>query len=273
MIDFSGADAGPMPMHEENGFSFSADEVLALITPATRLLIVNIAGEPHRRRRSPESWIDAGGRLARHPDVAVLSDEIYGPMTYDGDAPHQPAAVSRVRDRLIILDGASKTYAMTGWRLGWRHLAGAALRDRARKLAINAHSCVNAATQCAGVAALTGPQDAVARHGRGLRPAPRRRRRGVEPPARRPLRRCRAARSMPSPTSRRTGLSARELQDRWLDEIGVATIAGPASASAARATPLLLRELARQHPRGHAPDRRLVATAHLAASASALNLL
>jgi len=160
MIEFTGATPVPVPIREENGFAFSADETLSLITPRTRLLILNSPANP-TGGVTPKAEIDrlvAG--LARHPDVAILSDEIYATMTYDGEAHVSLLRYPEIRDRLIHLDGASKTYAMTGWRLGWA-VWPKPLYDAARKLAVNSYSCVNAATQWAGIAALQGSQDCV----------------------------------------------------------------------------------------------------------------
>jgi aspartate aminotransferase len=160
MIEFTGATPVPVPIREENGFAFSAEETLSLITPRTRLLILNSPANP-TGGVTPKAEIDrlvAG--LARHPDVAILSDEIYATMTYDGEAHVSLLRYPEIRDRLIHLDGASKTYAMTGWRLGWA-VWPKPLYDAARKLAVNSYSCVNAATQWAGIAALQGPQDCV----------------------------------------------------------------------------------------------------------------
>ena len=160
MIEFTGATPVPVPIREENGFAFSADELLGLITDKTRLVIVNSPANPCGGV-TPKAEIDtlvAG--LERHPHVAVMSDEIYGQMTYDGEAHVSLLSYPEIRDRLILLDGWSKTYAMTGWRLGYS-LWPDALYDKVRKLAVNAWSCVNAPTQYAGLAALTGPQDAV----------------------------------------------------------------------------------------------------------------
>src|SRR5206468_6864892 len=98
--------------------------------------------------------------LARFPNLAVMSDEIYGHMVYDGETHVCLLTYPELRDRLILLNGWSKTYAMTGWRLGYSVWPGK-LYDMARKLAVNLHSCVNAPAQFAGIAALTGPQDAV----------------------------------------------------------------------------------------------------------------
>ncbi len=134
---------------------------MSLITPRTRLLIVNSPANP-TGGVTPKAEIDklvAG--LAAFPDVAIMSDEIYGQMTYDGLAHQSLLAYPQIRDRLILLDGWSKTYAMTGWRMGYS-VWPKPLYDAARKLAVNSYSCVNAAAQYAGLAALTGPQDAVA---------------------------------------------------------------------------------------------------------------
>src|SRR5438309_1942807 len=115
MIEYTGARPVPVPIREANGFAFSADETLALITPQTRLLILNSPANP-TGGVTPKAEIDrlvAG--LARFPDVAVVSDEIYAQMTYDGLAHQTLLAYPEIRDRLILPDSASKTYAMTGW--------------------------------------------------------------------------------------------------------------------------------------------------------------
>ena len=170
MIEYTGARPVPVPIREENGFAFSAEETLSLITPQTRLLIVNSPANP-TGGVTPKAEVDklvAG--LARFPDVAVMSDEIYDHMLYDGERHVCLLSYPEIRDRLILLNGWSKTYAMTGWRLGYAVWPGK-LYDYARKLSVNLHSCVNAAAQYAGLAALTGPQDAVRGDGRRVRPA------------------------------------------------------------------------------------------------------
>src|SRR6266550_3004317 len=162
MIEFTGAKPVPIPVREENGFAFSAEETLKLITPATRLIIVNSPANP-TGGVTPKAEVDrfvVG--LERWPNVAVMSDEIYDQMTYDGEQHVCLLGYPSIRDRLILLNGWSKTYAMTGWRLGYAIWPGK-LYDYARKLAVNLHSCVNAPTQFAGLAALQGPQDAVHR--------------------------------------------------------------------------------------------------------------
>ena len=159
MIEYTGAKPIPIPIREENGFAFSAEETLKLITPATRLIIINSPANP-TGGVTPKAEVDkfvAG--LEKWPNVAVMSDEIYDQMVYDGESHVCLLNYPSIRDRLILLNGWSKTYAMTGWRLGYAIWPGK-LYDYARKLAVNLHSCVNAPTQFAGLAALTGPQDA-----------------------------------------------------------------------------------------------------------------
>jgi aspartate aminotransferase len=161
MIEFTGARPIPVPIRETNGFAFSSEETLGLITPKTRLLIVNSPANP-TGGVTPKLEIEklvAG--LSRYPEVAVLSDEIYDQMLYDGESHVCLASYSSIRDRVILLNGFSKTYAMTGWRVGYSVWPDA-LYDKARKLAVNCYSCVNAAVQWAAIAALMGPQDAVA---------------------------------------------------------------------------------------------------------------
>tara|TARA_B100000780_G_scaffold275271_1_gene241617 strand:- start:772 stop:1950 length:1179 start_codon:yes stop_codon:yes gene_type:complete len=160
MIEYTGATPIPVPIREENGFAFSAEETLKLISPETRLIILNSPANPCGGI-TPRSEIDklvAG--LANHPRVAILSDEIYDQMLYDGEEHVSLLTYPEIRDRLIILNGWSKTYAMTGWRLGYSIWPND-LYNKARKLAVNAWSCVNAPAQYAALEALTGPQNAV----------------------------------------------------------------------------------------------------------------
>src|SRR5271166_5122044 len=141
MIEFTGAHPVPVPIREENGFAFSAAETLDLITPQTRLLIVNSPANP-TGGVTPKREVDAlVAGLERFPDVAVMSDEIYDHMVYDGERHVCLLSYPSIRDRLILLNGWSKTYAMTGWRLGYAVWPGK-LYDYARKLAVNLHSCV-----------------------------------------------------------------------------------------------------------------------------------
>ena len=160
MIEFTGARPVPVPIREANGFAISAAEMLSLITPQTRLAILNSPANPCGGV-TPRSEIDLLVKgLAKHPQVAVLSDEIYDQLLYDNEEHVTLLDYPEIRDRLILLNGWSKTYAMTGWRLGYSVWPDS-LYDKVRKLAVNAWSCVNAPAQFAALAALTGPQDAV----------------------------------------------------------------------------------------------------------------
>jgi aspartate aminotransferase len=224
VIRYSGATPVPVPLREAEGFSFSAEEVLSLITPRTRLLILNSPANP-TGGVVPRSEIERLVRgLERHPHVAVLSDEIYGQMVYDGGEHVSLTTYPEIADRLILLDGWSKTYAMTGWRLGYS-VWPESLIDHAQRLAINCHSCVNAAAQYAGIAALLGPQAPA--HDMIAAFAERRRRiipalntipgfRCIEPGG--------AFYAFPNITG--TGLDSRTLQAKLLEQTGVATISG-----------------------------------------------
>jgi aspartate aminotransferase len=225
MIEFTGARPVPVPIREENGFAFSAEETLKLITPQTRLLIVNSPANP-TGGVTPKAEIDkliAG--LEKFPDVCIMSDEIYDQMTYDGESHVCLLSYPSIRDRLILLNGWSKTYAMTGWRLGYAVFPGK-LYDYARKLAVNLHSCVNAPTQYAGLAALTGPQDAVHRM---IAEFDKRRKVVTEGLNKLPGVSCIVPKGAfyAFPNVKRTGWKAKELANALLDETGVATIGGP----------------------------------------------
>ena len=223
-INFSGAKAVPIPLREDSGFAFSAEELLSLITPRTRLIILNSPANPTggvTPREEVERLVEG---LAAHPQVALLSDEIYSQMLYDGREHVSLLQYPEIRERVIMLDGWSKTYAMTGWRLGFA-VWPQALVDAATRLAINCHSCVNAAEQYAGIAALRGPQDAVAE----MMSAFDMRRRTIH----------RALNDIPGiscvepagafyafPNIAGTGIPAKTLEVELLEKAGVATIAG-----------------------------------------------
>jgi len=224
VINYSGATPIPIALAEENDLAFDADALLAQITPATRLIIINSPANP-TGGVTPKVEIDklvAG--LADHPHVALLSDEIYSQMLYDGREHVSLLQYPEIRDRLIMLDGWSKTYAMTGWRLGYA-IWPDQLVDQVTRLCINDHSCVNAAAQYAGLAALTGSQDAV----RSMVSAFDERRQIIVPELNQlPGFRCTDAAGAfyAYPNIEGTGLSSREAQDKFLNEAGVATIAG-----------------------------------------------
>jgi len=225
MIEFTGARPVPVPIREENNFAFSAEETLGLITPQTRLLIVNSPANP-TGGVTPKTEVDklvAG--LERFPDVAVMSDEIYDHMLYDGEIHVCLLRYPSIRDRLILLNGWSKTYAMTGWRLGYAVWPGK-LYDYARKLSVNLHSCVNAPTQYAGLAALTGPQDEV---GRMIDAFDQRRKVVVEGLNRLPGTSCATPKGAfyAFPNIKRTGWKAKPLASALLEDAGVALIGGP----------------------------------------------
>jgi aspartate aminotransferase len=225
MIEFSGARPIPMPMREANGFAFSAEEGLKLMTPETRLVILNSPANPTGGVTPKEEIDKLVAGLAQWPDAAILSDEIYGQLTYDGLAHRSLMAYPEIRDRLILLDGWSKTYAMTGWRLGYS-VWPKPWRDVARKLAVNSYSCVNSAAQFAGIAALKGPQDSVA----AMRAEFDRRRKAVTAS----LNRLPGVSAVTPkgafycfPNVAHTGWKAKPLASALLQEAGVATIGGP----------------------------------------------
>jgi aspartate aminotransferase len=225
MIEYTGARPIPVPVREENGFAFSAEETLRLITPQTRLLIINSPANP-TGGVTPKSEVDklvAG--LEKFPDVCVMSDEIYDHMVYDGEKHVCLLSYPSIRDRLILLNGWSKTYAMTGWRLGYAVWPGK-LYDYARKLAVNLHSCVNASAQYAGLAALTGPQDEVDKM---VAEFDKRRKVVVEGLNKLPGVSCTVPKGAfyAFPNVKRTGWKAKELASALLNDTGVVTIGGP----------------------------------------------
>jgi aspartate/methionine/tyrosine aminotransferase len=224
VIKYSGATPVPIALKEENGFAFSAEEVLGQITERTRLIIINSPANP-TGGVTPRAEIDklvAG--LEKHPQVALMSDEIYSNMLYGGREHVSLLQYPEIRDRLIMLDGWSKTYAMTGWRLGYA-VWPEALVDHVTRLCINDHSCVNAATQYAGIAALEGPQGEVTRM---VAEFDTRRQVIVEGLNALPGVRCADAAGAfyAFPNIEGTGMTAKAAQDRFLDEAGVATVAG-----------------------------------------------
>ncbi|HKS85561.1 MAG TPA: pyridoxal phosphate-dependent aminotransferase [Pseudolabrys sp.] len=225
MIEFTGAKPIPVPIREENGFAFSAEETLRLITPRTRLLIVNSPANP-TGGVTPKAEIDkliTG--LGKWPDVAIMSDEIYDHMVYDGETHVCLLSYPSIRDRLILLNGWSKTYAMTGWRLGYAVWPGK-LYDYARKLAVNLHSCVNASAQYAGLAALKGPQDEVTKM---VAEFDKRRKVVVEGLNKLPGVSCATPKGAfyAFPNVKRTGWKAKALASALLEDAGVAVIGGP----------------------------------------------
>ncbi len=225
IVEFTGATPIPLPMREDHGFAFSAQEALSLINERTRMIIINSPANP-TGGVTPKKELDllvAG--LERYERVAILSDEIYGAMTYDGQRHISLLSYPSIRDRLIHLDGVSKSYAMTGWRLGWSSWP-ANLYDSAYRLAINSYSCVSSISQWAAIAALNGPQACVTAM---VAEFDTRRRLVVESLNGLPGMSC----VMPSgaffafPNVTGTGWQANALARALLEEAGVAVIAGP----------------------------------------------
>ena len=224
VIRYSGATPVPIALEEKNGFALSAELVLEQITERTRLIIINSPANP-TGGVTPKEEIDrlvAG--LDAHPGVALMSDEIYSNMLYGGRAHVSLLTYPEIRDRLIMLDGWSKTYAMTGWRLGYAVWPDEAV-EHVTRLCINDHSCVNAATQYAGIAALEGSQDAVSDM---VAQFDARREVIVRELNALPGFRCADAAGAfyTFPNIAGTDMTSQEAQDRFLEEAGVATVAG-----------------------------------------------
>ena len=159
MAQYVGAKRVPLPLKEENNFAFDPDQLESLITKKTRLVIIN---SPHNPTGGvlPKETIARLSELAVKHDFYVLSDEIYSRVIYDGAQNYSPYSYPGMPERTIILDGHSKTYAMTGWRLGYG-VFPKEMAARVAKLQTNSTSCTCSFTQIAGVEALQGPQDSV----------------------------------------------------------------------------------------------------------------
>ena len=224
VINYSGADAVPIPQNESNDFSFDAEELLSLISPRTRLIILNTPNNPTGGSVTRLELEKLAAGLDNHPNIAILSDEIYSKITYDSQEHISLLEFENLRDRLILLDGWSKSYAMTGWRLGYA-LWPEKLVEHAKRLAINCHSCVNSATQFAGIAALKGPQDSVSSMENAFN---ERRSVIVDGLISIPGFSCRMPKGAfyAFPNISQTGLKANEMQDILLEKAGVATVAG-----------------------------------------------
>jgi aspartate aminotransferase len=158
MIRFQGATPVPIALREERGFSLDVNELRDKLTDRTKLIILN---SPHNPTGGiiPAGDIREIAAMLRDRDVMVLSDEIYGRIVYDG-TPTSIASMEGMLEKTIILDGFSKTYSMTGWRLGYGVMPKW-LADAVVKLMVNSNSCTASFTQRAGIEALEGPQDAV----------------------------------------------------------------------------------------------------------------
>ena len=222
MIEFTGAKAVAAVLREEHEFRLDIDELRSLVTPRTRLLIINSPGNPCGNVFTREDMEEIAA-IAQEHDLLVLADEIYSELLYEGD--HVSiASLPGMAERTILLDGFSKTFAMTGWRLGYG-LVPQALVYPLTTLMVNSASCTNVATQRAGIAALTGSWDEVDR----FRAAFHRRRdlliRGLNDI---PGISCEiphgAFYAFPNITS--FGLSSDNFATRLLDDFGVAAVSG-----------------------------------------------
>ena len=224
MIAYTGATPVPIELLESKGFSFDADQVLAKVNERTRLIILNSPGNPTGGVVPQEQIERLLEGLEAYPDCVILSDEIYSRILY-GEREHVSLLrYEQIRDRLIVIDGWSKTYAMTGWRVGYG-IFPPALFAHAERLAVNSYSCVNAPTQWAALAALEGPQDDVDRM---VAAFDDRRKLIVRELNAIPGVHCAdpggAFYVFPNITG--TGIDSRTLQARLLDEAGVATLSG-----------------------------------------------
>jgi len=226
MIRFTGATPVPIELREESGFACDPDEVLAKIGPKTRLIILNTPANPTGGVLDRATMDRLVSGLEEHPQVAILSDEIYSRLLYDGMEHVSPLSYPSIRDRVIVLDGWSKTYSMTGWRLGWGLWPEALIED-AERLQINSNSCASAAVQVAGIEALKGSQEPVERMHAAF---DERRKVLVEALNGIPGFSC----VMPKgafyafPNITGTGMSSKAMETLLLEEAGVATVAGTA---------------------------------------------
>ena len=225
VIEFVGAKAVPLALKEEKGFSFDVEDLRRLITKKTRLLILNSPQNPTGGVLS-EKDLRQIAELAKEHDLIVLSDEVYNKIVYDGFKHYSIASIPGMQERTVLLDGFSKTYAMTGWRLGYGAMPEG-LAKLVTQLQINTTSCTASFSQIAGIEALTGPQDDVDKmvsefkHRRdvivkGLNAIP-----GIR--CHKPLG---AFYVFPNITG--TGRSSRELADALLNEAGIACLSGTA---------------------------------------------
>ncbi|MDE3075762.1 MAG: pyridoxal phosphate-dependent aminotransferase [Chloroflexota bacterium] len=223
VIQFLGARAVPVPLLEEHGFAFDLDVLRRAVNARTRLIVINSPQNPTGGVLDRHS-LEAIAELAQRHDCWVLSDEIYSRILYQGQ--HLSiASLPGMRQRTIILDGFSKTYAMTGWRLGYG-IMSELLAEAVGRLMLNCNSCTAAFTQHAGIAALEGPQDAVAAM---VSEFARRREVVVSGLNAIPGVSCQypAGAFYAFPNISRLGLTAQAFADRLLRDYGVAALAGP----------------------------------------------
>ena len=160
MINYTGAKAVPINMLENKNFSINPEKILSLINENTRLLILNNPNNPTGAFTEKNKIDQLAEGLKKFPNLAILSDEIYSRQIFDGKKMPTFFDYPDLYDRLIVLDGWSKAYSMTGWRLGWS-VWPEKLVEHVIKFCVNNHSCVNAAIQFGAIAALDGPDDSI----------------------------------------------------------------------------------------------------------------
>ena len=224
MINYAGGTAVPIPLEERFDFSLDVDRLESLVTENTKLIIVNSPNNPCGSVISDDD-LERIAKIAVENDLIVLSDEIYKDMYYEGSHTSITKFDDMV-DRTIILDGFSKSYAMTGWRLGYG-VFPEFMMDAVTKLMTNSVSCTSVAVQMAGIAALEGPQDSVAEMMAEFRV---RRDLVVDGMNNLPGVTCRTPGGAfyAFPNISGTGLDSRTFADRAMDEAGVALLSGTA---------------------------------------------
>ena len=224
-IKWAGATPVPLPLTEETDFAFTADDLRSRLTPKTKMVILNSPGNPTGGYNSKQLNAEIAAVLADH-DCWILSDEVYSEMLWGGAEHDTIAGHMGLQDRTILLDGFSKTFAMTGWRLGYASLPEP-LREPITRLIINSVSCTAPATQLAGVAALTGPRDEI---NAMMAEFDRRRAAVVEGLNSLPGVTCRDPKGAfyAFPNVKGTGQDGKVVADRLLQEAGVAVLSGTA---------------------------------------------
>ena len=225
MIEYMGGTAVPLQLNEETGYNADIDNLRSLITPRTKLLIVNSPNNPCGSV-IPESDLERIAAMAVENDLVVLADEIYKDMYYGGQKHVSITKFPGMRERTVILDGFSKSYAMTGWRLGYGVFPDF-LVEPITRLMTNSVSCTSVFSQMAAIAALEGPQDSVVAM---MEEFTKRRDLVVEGLNSLPGITCLTPRGAfyAFPNIRGTGMSSQEFADKALYEAGVALLAGTA---------------------------------------------
>ncbi|MEI6687865.1 MAG: pyridoxal phosphate-dependent aminotransferase [Thermoleophilia bacterium] len=224
-IRWAGATPVPLPLTEETDFAFTADDLRSRMTSKTKMVILNSPANPTGGYISKQLNAEIANVLADH-DCWILSDEVYSEMLWGGAEHDTIAGHQGLQDRTILLDGFSKTFAMTGWRLGYASLPEP-LREPITRLIINSVSCTAPATQLAGVAALTGPRTEIDAM---MAEFDRRRAAVVEGLNSLPGVTCRDPKGAfyAFPNVQGTGQDGKIVADRLLQEAGVAVLSGTA---------------------------------------------